>query len=588
MVRYGMSTGRASFGLDTTVGPWSVELADPVAVRQADVLDDVLGTVEWVDDQAHRGRWGVLLLAYESAPAFDTALRVREADGPMPLAWAAAYAQGHPRRDDVDAEAGAWSAVGPWTPAIGEARFASDIEQVLAHIAAGDTYQVNYTFPVEAPFAADPWRWYRETAAHAAVPYPACVDLGDAVVMSLSPELFLERRGSRLTARPMKGTARRGRWLGEDERLSRALAGDAKARAENVMIVDLLRNDVGRLAEIGSVQVRELCRLERYPTVWQLTSTIEARLRTDVTLRDLLTATFPCGSVTGAPKVSTMGIIAALEAAPRGLYTGAIVLLRPGGDFVASVPIRTVVLDRRAGRAVFGVGAGITADSVAADEWAECLAKARVVRPPAVPDEAELFETLRLERGVCVRAEAHLARLRDSARLFGWAVDEAASREALLALGRAHPEGTWRARLFLTRDGAMRVEAVPFDPSPQVWRVGLAREPIDPRSPLVFNKTTCRAAYDDALATVAGVDDVLLWNARGEVTETTRASLIAVIDGIAMTPPLACGLLPGVMRGELLTRGDVEERVLRIDDLRRASEIWLVNSLRGRIDVTLV
>jgi para-aminobenzoate synthetase/4-amino-4-deoxychorismate lyase len=252
------------------------------------------------------------------------------------------------------------------------------------------------------------------------------------------------------------------------------------------------------------------------------------------------------------------------------------------------VPIRTVVLDRRARRAVFGVGAGITADSVAADEWAECLAKARVVRPPAVPDDAELFETLRLEGGVLVRAEAHLARLRDSARLFGWAGDEAACRDALFALGRAHPEGTWRARLFLARDGALRVEAVPFDPSPQAWRVGLAREPIDPRSPLVFNKTTCRAAYDDALASVPGVDDVLLWNARRELTEATRASLIAVIDGIAVTPPLACGLLPGVMRGELLTRGDVEERVLRIDDLRRASEIWLVNSLRGRIDVTLV
>lgn len=570
-----------------TAGPWNIELADPLAVRRADVLEDVLRTVEWVDGQAHRGRWGVLLLAYESAAAFDSALRVREAGGPVPLAWAGAYEHDHGRGDDVDAVAGPSKAVGPWTPAIDEARFAGDIEQVLAHIAAGDTYQVNYTFPVEAPFAADPWRWYRETAAHAAVPYPACIDLGDAVVMSLSPELFLERRGSRLTARPMKGTARRGRWLGEDERLARALEADAKARAENVMIVDLLRNDVGRLAEIGSVQVRELCRLERYPTVWQLTSTIEARLRADVSLRDLLTATFPCGSVTGAPKVSTMGIIAALEAAPRGLYTGAIVLLRPGGDFIASVPIRTVVLDRRAGRAVFGVGAGITADSVAADEWAECLAKARVVRPPAVPDDAELFETFRLEHGVCARAEAHLARLRDSARLFGWTGAEAAGRDALLALGRAHPEGTWRVRLFLARDGALRVEAVPFDPSPQVWRVGFAREPIDLRSPLVFNKTTCRAAYDAALAAVPGVDDVLLWNARGELTETTRASLIAVIDGIAVTPTLACGLLPGVMRGELLTRGDVEERVLRADDLRRASAIWLVNSLRGRIEVTL-
>jgi para-aminobenzoate synthetase/4-amino-4-deoxychorismate lyase len=505
----------------------------------------------------------------------------------VPLAWAAVYERVQAHGDDDDRAAGPAGAVGPWTPAIDEARFARDIGRVLAHIAAGDTYQVNYTFPVQAPFAADPWRWYRETAAHAAVPNPACVDLGEAVVMSLSPELFLERRGSRLTARPMKGTARRGRWLGEDDRLAHGLERDPKARAENVMIVDLLRNDLGRIAETGSVQVRDLCRLERYPTVWQLTSTIEARLPLDTSLRALLAATFPCGSVTGAPKVSTMGIIAGVEAAPRGLYTGAIVLLRPGGDFVASVPIRTVVLDRRAGRAVFGVGAGITADSVAADEWAECLAKARVVRPPAVPDDAELFETCRLEDGVCLRSEGHVARVRDSARLFGWICDEALLREALRSLARAHRDGTWRARLFLARNGAVRVEAVPFDPSPQVWRVGLARDPIDLRSPLVFNKTTCRAAYDAALAGVSGVDDVLLWNARDEVTETTRASLIVVIDGIAVTPPLASGLLPGVMRGELLTSGVVQERVVRKDDLRRASAMWLVNSLRGRIEVTL-
>ena len=589
-----MSTGRASFGLDRPIGAWNVDLRDPAATRQADALDAVLDVVDWVDRQARDGRWGVLLLPYESAPAFDAALRVRSAAGPVPLAWAAAYATPDEGPAAVAGEAVSTEAVpteegvGPWVPAITGARFAADIARVLSHIAAGDTYQVNYTFPVEAPFAADPWHWYRQVAEHAVVPYPAYIDLGSVVVMSLSPELFLERSGSRLTARPMKGTARRGRWLAEDERLARDLAGDEKARAENVMIVDLLRNDVGRLAETGSVVVRDLCRLERYPTVWQLTSTIEARLRSGTSLRDLLAATFPCGSVTGAPKVSTMGIIAELEAAPRGLYTGAILLLEPGGDFVASVPIRTVVLDRRTRRATFGVGAGITADSVAADEWAECIAKARVVRPPAVPDDAGLFETLRLENGVCARADAHLARMCDSARLFGWTFDEEILRDTLRALARAHPQDCWRARLVLARDGTVRGEAVPFDPSPQTWRVALAREPVDVRSPLVFNKTTCRAFYDVAVAAVPEVDDVLLWNARGELTEATRANLIAVIDGVPVTPPISSGLLPGVMRGDLLTRGDVEERVLRIGDLRRASAIWLVNSLRGRIDVTLV
>ena len=463
-----------------------------------------------------------------------------------------------------------------------------DIARILAHITAGDTYQVNYTFPLRAPFPHDPWEWFHARARQASVPFPACIDIGSAVVMSLSPELFIERRGDHVRARPMKGTIRRGRWLEEDERLSQALVNSDKARAENVMIVDLLRNDIGRVAETGSVRVSDLCALERYPTVWQLTSRIDATLRPATSLWDLLGAVFPCGSVTGAPKVRTMEIIAELESSPRGLYTGAVCLLQPGGDLMASVPIRTAILDRTTGTATFCVGAGITADSTAAEEWAECLAKARVVRPAAVPDDASLFETMRLEEGVVVRREAahgETAGVGTPVRVAG---RRGAARHSPGPPGAEHPVRDMALRLALDRSGEVRTEAMPFVPDARRWRVCLAANPVDTRSPLLYNKTTCRDVYDQARAAAPDADDVLLWNSRGELTESCIANLVVALDGRRVTPPVACGLLPGVFRGQLIADGDVEEGIVSVDDLARASGIWLVNSLRGWIEVELL
>lgn len=531
----------------------------------------------------------VLLLAYEAAPAFDPALAVHPA-GAWPLAWMGVYGPPvHPGPPpDAPIPLALPAGTPAWRPAIDETRFEADIARILAHIAAGDTYQVNYTFPLAGVFTDDPWAWFQACAAHASVPYDAYVDLGRFVVMSVSPELFLERRGRRVRTRPMKGTSRRGRWLAEDRSLADALLRSEKARAENVMIVDLLRNDLGRVAEIGSVQVHDLCLLERYPTVWQLTSSIHATERDGTTLVDLLRATFPCGSVTGAPKVRTMEIIAALETAPRGLYTGAICLLTPGGDVTASVPIRTVVLDRETDIATFSAGAGITADSVASEEWAECLAKTRVVRPPAVPADAELFETLRLEDGVLCRRTAHVARMLASAELFGWPSDRTVLEAALDDLSRRHDTGLWRARLFLAANGRVRTDASPLVAVGRPSRVALAGAPIDPRDPLLFNKTTRRDVYDRARGSRLDVDDVLLWNPRREITESTVASLVVESEGQRVTPPIACGLLPGIMRAELIHGGEIEERIVSVADLRRASRVWLVNSLRGWIDVVLV
>jgi len=577
--------------------PWRGTFARPRLVLRAMTLDAVAPLVARADAEARAGAWAVLVLAYEAAPACDPALQVCPA-GAGPLAWVAIYDAPFARHepgmvatDGASAAQATDASAAPdlhWTPALDADAFAEAIRAVQAHIAAGDTYQVNVTFPLHAPMTpASAWPWFIDARARAQAPYAAWIAMGDQLVMSLSPELFVERRGMQLVTRPMKGTQARGRWPDEDEAAREALVASEKARAENVMIVDLLRNDLGRLADTGTVRVTDLCAVEAYPTVWQLTSTIEAEVARDRPWWDVLQALFPCGSVTGAPKVRTMGLIAQRERSPRGVYTGAIGLLRPGGDAVLSVPIRTVVLDRPTATATLGVGAGITADSVAADEYAECLLKSRFARRDPARHVEGLFETLRLEDGGYWLRERHLARLRASAALLYLPCDLVEAGRALDAAAAAHPTHVWRVRLVLRACGTITCTVVPHADADRTWRVAFASTPIDAADLRLFHKTLDRTIYDAVRAARHDLDDVLLWNAAGEVTEFTVANLVVDMDGHRMTPPVDSGLLPGTFRAELLARGEIRERILTREDVRRATRVWLVNSLRGWVRADL-
>jgi para-aminobenzoate synthetase/4-amino-4-deoxychorismate lyase len=385
----------------------------------------------------------------------------------------------------------------------------------------------------------------------------------------------------------MKGTARRGRWEGEDELAARALRESAKERAENAMIVDLVRNDLGRVAEVGSVATARLFDVERYRTVWQMTSTVEARLRAGARLDDVFAALFPPGSVTGAPKVSATAIIAALERSPRGAYCGAVGLVAPGGDAAFAVAIRTVELDLVRGAASVGVGGGVTWDSTAGGEWDELLAKAAFLEARTEP--FSLVETLRLEGGAYARLERHLARLASSARWAGFAVDAGAARRALEdAALRAGAEGR-RVRLLAGEDGALAVETAPLPPpAREPLPVARARAPVRRTDPLLFHKTTSRAPYDARRAERPDAFDVLLANEEGELTELTIGNLVAELGGERVTPPRECGLLAGTFREELLARGEVRERVLRDAELAAARRLWLVNAVRGWVPIALV
>ncbi|WP_028226593.1 aminodeoxychorismate synthase component I [Paraburkholderia ferrariae] len=500
-------------------------------------------------------------------------------------------------------------------PGVDRAQFERAIEAVHAALRAGESYQINYTYRLQFEAFGAPLALYRRLRERQRVPFGALIALpGDRWVLSCSPELFVEKRGETLRARPMKGTAARSADPAADRAAEQFLANDPKNRAENVMIVDLLRNDLSRIAQTGSVRVPALFSVESYASVWQMTSTVEAKVRERTSFAEVMRALFPCGSITGAPKHRTMELIDAIEHGPRGLYTGTIGWLDAPdashvpdadgacGDFCLSVVIRTLSLDApgapgAARRGEMGVGGGIVLDSVAADEYEETRLKARFLT--GAGPGLELFETMYATRDQGVRhVERHLARLAAGAAWLGFACDANAVRARLAAACAAFPGGVaHRVRVALGKDGNVQLSSAPLAPLPEgPAGVMLAPDrgfaPVASADALLLRKTTRRAEFDRAWreAEAAGAFDMLFFNERGELTEGGRSNVFVKREGKWWTPPLSSGVLPGVMRGVMLddeTFG-AEERVLTREDVLRAQALLLTNALRGAVPARLV
>lgn len=556
--------------------PEWVAFEQPRAVLAARSLSEVVPLLRRAERDANEGRWCAGFVCYEAAPAFDSALETRPPDA-LPLAWFAVF-------DSWRAAEPAPAHTPPLQlhPALDEAGYTERIDHIKACIARGETYQVNFTFPLTGLDAAAPEARFARMMRTQRCRYGALIETPDFCICSASPELFFDRTRERVTCRPMKGTARRGRWAEEDADIAARLAASPKERAENIMIVDMMRNDLGRIARPGSIRVERLFEVERLPTVWQMTSTVAAE--TGAGLAEIFGALFPCASVTGAPKVQTMRIIRAIESRPRGVYTGAIGIVAPGRRARFSVAIRTLVRTAD-GAARYDVGSGVVWDSEPGREYAECLAKARVLDEES---DFDLISALRWEPGLgCALWPRHAARLRRSAEHFGRAFDATRAREALEAASQRFPPGPRRVRLRVDAQGTVAIEDAPM-PDSNPTRIALAAEPLDIDSPFVFHKTTRRAFYDTARAARPDVDDVLLWNPAGEITETTLANVALCRGGRWVTPPVRCGLLGGVMREELLARGEWVEGIIRRDDVAPGETIELANAVRGRWHATIV
>jgi len=530
-----------------------------VIVKSASRIEEVISVLEFAQREACSGSHVAVMLSYEAAPAFDQAF-VTHQSSDFPLAWAAVL-------EDQAADENLESYSSPeWTPLVNRDEYDRSVLRIKELIAAGDTYQVNYTFPLTSSFnSGDAFAWYRDLCVAQGAQYSAYLDLGRYKVLCLSPELFFRRTGNHVVTKPMKGTVRRGRWSQEDQDLAQWLKHSSKDRAENVMIVDLLRNDLGKVSVPGTVRVSSLFDLERFETVWQMTSTVEATLCDGTSLVDLMRALFPCGSITGAPKIRTMQIIRELEHFSRGAYTGAIGLLKPGGDCVFNVAIRTVVIDTESGMATFGVGGGVTSDSTAEREYEECLVKATFLY--SQPEEFQLFESILLKDGKYFLLEEHLERLKGSAEYFGFVTRIDADLDRIAA---DHQHGSFKVRLTLWKDGRIETQIMPIKATDEVKRVRLATEPVDSSDRFLFHKTTRRRSGDD----------VIYWNERGEVTESSIANVVVSIEGELFTPPIESGLLAGVFRKQLLAEGKIKERAISVKELQSTRDFFLINSVR--------
>jgi para-aminobenzoate synthetase/4-amino-4-deoxychorismate lyase len=560
----------------TGVPQWLI-FRNPVASISSSRIEDVMQCLQEVEAQTARGLHAAGFISYEASPAMDPAM-VTHAPRGVPLIWFGLYdrreiltlSYSHTKALELDA----------WRPSVSLSDYRECIEQAKQRIRNGDTYQVNYTLRLRSDFDGDPWALFLELYKAQRSSYSAYINLGRYHICSVSPELFFSLNQGELTCKPMKGTAKRGNTMAEDGESEQWLISSPKNRAENVMIVDMIRNDMGRIAETGSVRVERLFAVEKYPTVLQMTSTVTSR--TSAPISDVFRSMFPCASITGAPKIKTMQIIKQLEPDPRGIYTGSIGYISPGANSQFNVAIRTAVVDTEEKSAEYGVGSGIVWESEADDEYEECQTKARVLfyRDP----EFDLLESVLWspELGFYL-LEQHLERLQESAAYFQFNLVAQQLEQELQEFARSARELRAKIRITVSRCGKVSVKSSPLVSIGQS-KLGVANRAIRP-SAFLCHKTTYRKPYtellDEQRALQPDLDDLILWNEAGYITESSIANVVVADRGEFFTPASNQCLLPGVFRKCLLQRGIIREKDIRLDELVNSQAVFLINSVRG-------
>jgi para-aminobenzoate synthetase / 4-amino-4-deoxychorismate lyase len=555
----------------------------PINILTANNAREVLVLMSALRDAQADGNHCAGYLDYEAGYAFEQGLGSAVTEPEIPLIWFGIFEQYREIDSDVIPSllpdpAGAW--LSELEPQISQSDYAKSFEAVQNYIMAGDIYQANLTFRTLAQYAGDPLALYAALRPRAAAGYGGVIWTGKQWHLSFSPELFFALKDGQVTTRPMKGTALRLPDNAEDMAAAADLQNDPKQRAENLMIVDLLRNDLSRVCQPGSVHVPELFRVDSYPTVHQMTSTVLGKIAEGKDAANVIEAIYPCGSITGAPKIRAMQIIEEIEAGPRRLYCGSIGRIDPSGDAAFNVAIRTFSLNEGSKQASLGLGSGIVADSQLEDEWTECLAKGEFARMPGYG--FDLIETMRFEpaQGI-LRLELHLERISSSARMLGFEFDRHAARNQLHAV-TFHTNVASKIRMLLSRSAAMSVEVRPAPPMiEKPWNVGILPLPVAPTDFRLSHKTSDRGFYDEARRAAKPCDEVLFLDPQGFLTEGSFTSLFVERDGILVTPPLAHGLLPSVLRHELIENGNAVEAALRPKDLDAG--FLLGNSLRGLV-----
>jgi len=523
-------------------------------------------------------------LSYEAAPAFDNAYCVNK-KGNLPLICFGLFKD---YKTEITLESNNHESAEAieWEIATNQTHYEIHLKYIKDQIKLGNTYQVNYTLRKHSKCIANPYGFFLEKVQDA--PYAAFIESDEHTIISTSPELFFKLSDESLICKPMKGTSKRGRTLKEDIALMKELKNSEKDKAENIMITDMLRNDMGKISDTGSVKVLSEFDIEKYPTVWQMTSSVKSQTRASITA--IFEALFPCASVTGAPKVSSMKIISEIEDQPREIYTGAIGYIAPNNEAQFSVPIRTILSNKKIDRSVYGTGSGIVWDSEWEKEWDECQNKSAILS--VSHQNFELFETMRWDsnRGIFLE-ELHLNRLKDSAEFYNFKFSRKKINDKLHDyLKNLEPESEKIIRLFLAKDGETRLTTSAYKEhnKDKTHLISLAIQPVDSDDLSLYHKTTIRGIYEDATGENPDCDDVLLWNEDGHITESTISNIIFKKDSEYFTPPISCGLLGGTYRTHLINQGHLVERIIPKTEINLYSEIYLINSVRGKYPVKLI
>ncbi len=551
----------------------------PIKELKTRDLAEVADLLAQVESYQEQGYYVVGYVSYEAAPAFEEKLAVHKLPllgeyllyftvhdrveiSPIPLTY-----------EEVDLPSN-------WYELTSAADYEKAIAQIHHHLRQGDTYQVNYTVQLKQDLSANPFAIYNRMVVEQEAGYNAYVEHDEMAVISMSPELFFEQNDRELTTRPMKGTTKRG--LTDDEDLKEAawLEQDPKNRSENMMIVDLLRNDMNRISEVGSEHVERLCQVEQYSTVWQMTSTIKSQLRPDVDLVTIFRSLFPCGSITGAPKIATMEIIKNLEPQPRGVYCGTIGLLLPNGRRIFNVAIRTIQLYK--GQAIYGVGGGITWDSTWESEYREVHQKAAVLYRKQA--RFKLITTGKISQKSLLFEDQHLERLTKASRYFAYPFDPEELRQKIEEECQScEVNQDYRLRISLNKSGEIELSRQILTPlSLSFCKAKLCLQKADLQQAFTYFKTTHRPHLS------LGEQEIIYHNAAGELLETSIGNLVLKIAGKLYTPPTNLGILSGIYRQHLLERGQVEEKVLTLKDLAQAEDIYGCNAVRGMYELEVI
>ncbi len=544
----------------------------PIKELKTRDLSEVADLLAQVESYQEQGYYVVGYVSYEAAPAFEEKLAVHKAPllaeyllyftvhdsvetSPIPLTY-----------EEVDLPS-------KWQEETSAENYEKAISQIHHHLRQGDTYQVNYTVQLKQDLSVNPFAIYNRMVVEQEAGYNAYVEHDEMAVISMSPELFFEQNDRELTTRPMKGTTQRGVTDQEDLAQASWLEQDPKNRSENMMIVDLLRNDMNRISEVGSEHVERLCQVEQYSTVWQMTSTIKSQLRPDVDLVAIFRSLFPCGSITGAPKIATMDIIKDLEPQPRGVYCGTIGLLLPNGRRIFNVAIRTIQLYK--GQAIYGVGGGITWDSTWESEYREVHQKAAVLYRKQT--RFQLITTGKISQKQLLFEEQHLERLKKASRYFAFPFDPENLRQKIEEECQAcDSHQDYRLRIILSKSGEIELSSQILTPlSPSFCQAQLCLQEADLNQAFTYFKTTHRPHLS------LGKQEIIYHNASGELLETSIGNLVLKINGKLYTPPISQGILPGIYRQHLLETGQVKEKITTLEDLNQAEAIYGCNAVRG-------